>query len=102
PKGLATLTILDSMGRPVAERLFFAHFDKRALVTIGTDSASYAMRQKVTMHLKLTDAEYHPLTGLVSIACVQNNRLDLVKTINIENYTYLTNALESFSYKGSL
>jgi len=102
PKGLATLTILDSMGRPLAERLFFAHFDKRALVTIGTDSTSYAMRQKVTMHMKLTDANHQPLTGLVSVACVQNNRLDLMKTMNIENYAYLTNELETFSYKGSL
>jgi hypothetical protein len=102
PKGLATLTILDSMGRPLAERIFFAHFDKRALVTVSTDSSSYAMRQKVTMHLKLADADHHPLTGLVSIACVQNNRLDLVKTMNIENYAYLTSALQTFFYKGSL
>ncbi|MGG9962783.1 hypothetical protein [Ferruginibacter sp. SUN106] len=102
PKGLATFTLLDSLGRPVAERVFFAHFDKRALVNISTDSASYTMRQKVTLHLKITDADHRPVTGLVSIACVQNNRLDLVKTMNIESYAYITSALEAFTYKRNM
>jgi hypothetical protein len=102
PRGLATFTLLDSLGRPLAERLFFAHFDKRAIVNLSTDSASYAMRQKVALHVKITDAGLHPVTGLISVACVQNNRLDLVKTMNIENYTYVTGELESFPYKRNL
>jgi hypothetical protein len=39
---------------------------------------------------------------LVSVACVQNNRLDLVKTMSIENYAYLTNALTDFPFKRNL
>jgi hypothetical protein len=99
PKGITTLTILDSLARPVAERLFFAHFDKRALLDISTDSASYTTRQKVTVKFKITDAAHKRVTGLVSIACVQNNRFDVLKTMNIESYTYLTNELAAFPFK---
>lgn len=99
PKGIVTLTILDSLGRPLAERLLFAHFNDKANIAISTDTLSYASRQTVNVKLKITGADQRPLKGLVSIACVQNSRIDLKRQQNIESYTFLTEALSDLPFK---
>lgn len=98
-KGIVTLTLLDSSGRPVAERLFFAHYNEKAELQIATDQAEYQVRKKVKLSLQLKDASGNPVNGLVSIACVQNNRIDPRKMTDIESYTYLSNALASVPFK---
>jgi hypothetical protein len=102
PKGLTAFTLFDTLGRPWAERLFFAHYDKKALVNIYADSSSYRIRQKVSVKFKVTDAQQNPLRSLVSIACVQDNRFDVKKMTDIESYAYLTSELSSFPYKNKL
>ncbi|MES2418494.1 MAG: hypothetical protein V4541_09935 [Bacteroidota bacterium] len=91
PKGLATITILDSLDRPLAERMFFAHYDSKERITITTDQQVYKQREKVSLKLNLTSEK----NALVSIACVQNNRLELKNTNDIESYTYLSNELSN-------
>lgn len=91
PKGLTQLTLTDSLGRPFAERLFFAHYNKRTPVEIKTDNSTYGTRQKVTVKIKLTVAITD--TALVSIACVQGNRVEIKKQNDIESYLYLKNDL---------
>lgn len=98
-KGIVTLTVLDSSGRPVAERLFFAHYNERAELQIKTDQAEYQTRKKIKLNLQLKDASGNPVNGLVSVACVQNNRIDPRKMTDIESYTYLGNALASVPFK---
>jgi hypothetical protein len=102
PKGLATFTLFDTLGRPWAERLFFAHFDRKAVVNISTDSTSYSARQKVSVKFKVTDGVQNPLRSLFSVACVQENRLDVKKMTDIESYTYLRSELASLTFKNKL
>ncbi len=99
PKGLAEVTILDSQQQPFAERLFFAHYDKRDVASIDIDNAEYKPRQKINLKLKLTGADGKPLTGNVSIACVQANRIEANKVTDIESYFYLNNELGMFPLK---
>ncbi|MES2371322.1 MAG: hypothetical protein V4557_02000 [Bacteroidota bacterium] len=99
PKGIYTLTLMDSLGRPVAERLFFAHYNARTELQIKTDQAEYATRKKVNLSLQLRDVFGNPVKGLVSVACVQNNRIDPRKMTDIESYTYLNNVLSSVPFK---
>lgn len=88
PKGVMQITLTDSIGRPLAERLFFAHYDKRPGLQISTDKTSYKSREKVTVSLKLNSTG--PLDeGLVSVACVQENRLQINNKNDIESYFYL-------------
>jgi len=91
PKGLLTLTILDSLNRPLAERIFFAHYNNAQHITISSDKETYKQREKVVLKLNLNTDE----NALVSIAVVQNNRLELKKMHDIESYTYLTNELSA-------
>jgi len=89
PKGLATITIVDSLNRPLVERMFFAHYDNLEKISITTDQETYKQREKVNLKLNLKVDK----NALVSIACVQNNRLEIKKMSDIESYTYINNEL---------
>jgi hypothetical protein len=92
PKGLATVTITDSLDRPITERLFFAHYDNTEKINITTDKPAYGIREKVDLSLKLQDFDE---TTVVSVAVVQDNRIDQDKMKDIESYTYLNNELNN-------
>jgi hypothetical protein len=88
PKGLCQITLTDNLRRPFAERLFFAHHDRKVNLQISTNTNNYNTRQKVTLKLKLAPGQVSD-SGLVSIACVQENRLEIKKKSDIESYAYL-------------
>ena len=91
PKGLTTFTILDSLNRPLAERIFFAHYSDVEKITLTTNQTIYKQREKVNLKLNLKVDE----NALVSIAVVQNNRLAHINANDIESYSYLTNELST-------
>jgi len=91
PKGLTTLTILDSLNRPLAERIFFAHYSDVEKISIRTDQQIYKQREQVKLQLNLKTDE----NALVSIAAIQLNRDELKNTNDIESYTYLKNELNA-------
>lgn len=95
PKGLTTLTILDDTGKPLAERLFFAHYNQQELTSkIEFEKSNYYKRDSVRIKLKLADKGGEAASGIVSVAVVQRNRIS-VKTANIEDYFYLHNNLKN-------
>jgi len=89
-KGITAVTISDTLGRPLAERLFFAHYDNSEKIKIETESNTYYQREKVNLKIKLDSAQKQ---GLFSVAVVQNNRLETSKMDDIESYSYLKNEL---------
>jgi hypothetical protein len=91
PKGLMTLTVLDSLNRPLAERMFFAHYDNKEKIITSTEKQTYNQREKVNLKLRLN----LDTVSLVSIACIQDNRLETKKINDIESYTYLTSELNA-------
>jgi len=96
PVGLHTITVLDSDYKPLAERIFFAHYDQINQVTVEPDKNEYQTRGQVNLKLKITDKENKPVTGLVSVACVQANRLLLANNTTIVDAWYLNNKLTDF------
>ncbi len=92
-KGLCTVTLLDSAGRPVAERLFFARAKEHSNASLAMDKSAYKTREKVSVSLQLTNADGTPSQGFLSVACVQANRLELMNVQNIEQFTYLGSEL---------
>lgn len=90
PKGITSLTITDTLNRPLAERLFFAHYDDAEQIAVITDKLSYGQREKVNLSLQLQDTAQN---AVVSVAVVQENRLNLKNTNDISSYTYLKNEL---------
>jgi len=94
PIGLNTVTILDSNYRPMAERIFFAHYDQLNQIELSTDKNEYSTRDQVNLKLNVTGKNKTPLTALVSIACTQANRISVVNNQNIIDYFYLQQHLK--------
>jgi hypothetical protein len=90
PKGLVTITITDKQDRPLAERIFFAHYDSQKQLDITSDKTVYDPREKISLKVKLTTSDDN---AIVSVACVQNNRLSPSTFQDISSFTYLTNEL---------
>ena len=99
PKGIAEVTVLDSLRRPCAERLIFVHYNHRSQLAINTDKQEYNLREKVNLKLNITGPDGNPVAGLFSIACVQANRLEPNKINSIENYYFLNSQLGSLRLK---
>jgi hypothetical protein len=93
PKGIATVTVIDEESRPVAERLFFAHYDQKISAVIKTEKEIYNKRDSVQASVSLTDKDGKPLQGLLSIAAVQESRIEGDKETDIESYFYLNHDL---------
>jgi len=92
PKGLNTITISDSLGRPLVERMFFAHYSPSQKISVRTNQQHYGKREKITLSLKLNKPDS---LGMVSIACVQNNRRPQKLVSDIESYTYLSSQINN-------
>jgi hypothetical protein len=90
PKGLATLTVLDESGRPVAERMFFAHSDRKPAMVVLSDNLEYIGGQPISLSISNTENTFN---GLVSIACVNSFRIDPLKFTDIVSYAYLNHEL---------
>ena len=93
PRGLLTVTLLDATGQPVSERIAFAHYNQKDKVSVITDNTVYRPREKVTVKLKLNANGADTSSGTLSVACVQENRLDIRNTTDIESYAYLNHQL---------
>jgi hypothetical protein len=102
PRGLNSLTFLDSLQRPIAERLFFAHYNQKPKLDITMDDAEPGLRQKVHIKLKLNSITGKPASGVVSLACVQDNRFTVKNDNNIEHYVYLQSQLDNLPLKETL
>ncbi|MGZ3822132.1 MAG: hypothetical protein ACXVB6_16185 [Mucilaginibacter sp.] len=99
PKGLNTITVLDSLRRPCAERIFFAHYSQRTPINVSVDRQEYGIRQKVKVKLSLDSACNDSTRAAVTIACVQSSRVLEKKSNDIASYIYLRNELETLPVK---
>ncbi len=99
PKGLAEITLTDSSGHPYAERLFFAHYNHQELLNLQTEKQLYHTREKVHLKLLLRGLDTSLIKGVVSVACVQDNRLELKKQNDIISYFYLKHDLGDLPLK---
>lgn len=93
PKGIATVTVLDEGGRPLAERLFFAHYNQRVNAIIKTEKGLYNKRDSVQASVLLKDNSGKPVQAVLSIAAVQESRIEGDKEMDMESYVYLNHDL---------
>jgi hypothetical protein len=99
-KGLATITILDHQSRPLCERIFFAHIDRKVKTAISIAKTSYEQKENVEVNLSFTDETGQPVEGIVSVAVVQDSRFDYEKLQDIETYLYLRSDLGALPHDG--
>lgn len=75
----------------MAERMIFGNYDNGNALTVATDQQNYPKRSKVELKINLEDMDQE---AVVSIACVQENRIEQEKMNDIQSYYYLYNQLE--------
>ncbi|RZK54784.1 MAG: hypothetical protein EOO87_09550 [Pedobacter sp.] len=91
PKGLTTLTITDSLHRPLAERMFFAHYSSTNQLNIYTNKQTYTQREKVKVRVSLNKPNDN---AILSVAAVQDNRLSPKNLQDISSFIYLNDELK--------
>lgn len=92
PRGLATITLLDEGGSPLAERLLFCHYRDSTSTRLQTDKSVYGKNDSVKIKLTLKDKSGKPLRGVFSAAVVQGSRLT-GNFRDIETSIYLSQSL---------
>ncbi|GAB2978127.1 hypothetical protein GCM10027049_11910 [Mucilaginibacter puniceus] len=97
PKGINQLTVTDSLGRPFAQRTFFAHYNRKQSLQIDVND-QFGTRQKVNIKVKLNNIDTSAM-ALVSIAAVQDNRIEIKRKNDIESYFYLNSQLGDLPVK---
>ena len=93
PKGIATVTVLDQEGRPLAERIFFSRYNQKINAVIKTEKEIYNKRDSVQANVSLKDQSGNPMEGVLSVAAVQDSRIEGDKEMDIESYVYLNHDL---------
>ena len=99
PKGISEITLIDKLKRPLSERLFFAHYDKMPELNIELNKIDFDKKEQVELSLRLDSIKTKYKNSLVSISCVQSNRIDIRKSNDIETYTYLKTVLDDIPFK---
>ena len=89
PRGAITVSILDPTDSKniLAERIFYAHYQLANEVEITSDQSEYKRRQKVTISIRLKDMNAF---GIVSVAVVQEKRLNPFYMTDIKTYKYIS------------
>lgn len=99
PRGPAMISVLDSSGMLLLEQMFFAHYHLSGKINIRLDSTGFTTRQPVTGLISINDAEGRPVKALLSVACMQDNRIQLRNVRTINTYAYLQNELGHLPFK---
>lgn len=92
--GLITLTVLDSIGRPCAERTIFNGYNQLPVMTIEADSIQYNKRSKINLKIIVKDSKGNPLTGVYSLSCVLKKRIDSTSYQDIMPYHFFNNYIQ--------
>jgi len=87
--GLATVTIFNDKGMPVAERCIYKQAVSEPKLKITIDSAAYGNRSKLVARITSTDASGKPVPALVSVSCALARRIDATKFRDIVSFNYL-------------
>jgi hypothetical protein len=95
PRGVATVTVLDEEGKPLTERIFFAHYNHSITATINTDKTTYNKRDSVGVSISVKDHVGNPVSAILSVAVIQENRIDGARQQDVESYVYLNHDLGS-------
>ncbi|GGC76491.1 hypothetical protein GCM10011387_32840 [Pedobacter quisquiliarum] len=99
--GLNKVTILDEEFRPLAERIFFAHYDRFVSTNLKTDKSFYKTRDSVRLFIDFNGKDLSSLKGYVSISCAQSNRFSSKNNKSIVDYTFLEKDLGTLPYNFS-
>ena len=96
PTGIAQLTLFDSAGKPLSERLVFVENIQPLDITVSSDKDAYAAKELVKLGLTVEN-EGTPAAGNYSVAVVDETKVPYDET---QETTILSNLLLTSDLKG--
>lgn len=97
-QGIVEFTLFDSSMRPFAERLVYVHPNKKLNIALTPDKDNYAIREKGTIKIKVTDAEGNPVRANLGISVFDRVYDNPVDPVNILSYCYLSSQIRGKIY----
>ncbi|AWX44593.1 hypothetical protein HME9304_01596 [Flagellimonas maritima] len=92
--GVAHFTLFTPEAEPVCERLLFINHPKNdAVLSVKTNSKTYAFREKIEVELDLKDKEGNPLYGNLSSSISRNTNQSLRQNTNITSWLLLNSEI---------
>ena len=74
--GINQVMLFDKFGNEVAKRLVFINHDMRIQLSANTDKNVYTPREKVSVRIKVSDANGKPVVANLSLSIRDKNQLD--------------------------
>ncbi|SMO60013.1 TonB-dependent receptor plug domain-containing protein [Solitalea koreensis] len=98
PTGIAQITVFNSIGQPLAERLVFINRHDQLGFSISTDKANYRPHENVNMKIIVQDPQGKPVQGDFSLAVTDNN----VVQVRSDAASILSNLLFTSDLQGHI
>ena len=94
PEGILSLTLLDSLKNPIAERLYYNELTSEHLkLTLTTDKATYGRRQKTELDIDISQDDSIALSANLSVLVLNKAQWNRGAHGNIRSYFLLDSEL---------
>ena len=92
-QGIAEFTLFNGDMQPVAERLVYVHPEKKLQINIEPDKKTYALREKATLKIKVTDGNGVPVKTNLGISVFDKAYINPADPVNILTHCYLSSQI---------
>lgn len=89
-QGIAEFTLFNGDMQPVAERLVYVHPEKKLQINIEPDKKTYALREKATLKIKVTDGNGVPVKTNLGLSVFDKAYINSADPVNILTHCYLS------------
>ncbi|RHO70114.1 hypothetical protein DW083_14235 [Parabacteroides sp. AF48-14] len=89
-QGIVEFTLFNGNMQPVAERLVYVNPEKKMRIKIEPDKKTYAIREKATLKIKVTDENGRPLKTNLGISVFDKAYDNPADPVNILTHCYLS------------
>ncbi len=97
-QGIAEFTLFDTSMQPIAERLVYVHPEKKLYITAEPKKKSYAIREKASIKIKVTDNEGKPIRANLGISVYDQAYNNPANPTNIVSYSYMSSQIRGKIY----
>ena len=97
PAGIASFSVVDSLGNVFCERLYFVKNSSLYNINISSDKKAYKKREEVKLNFILSDTDGKPMNGKYSISVTDNKLVIPDSTAdNIESYFLMSSDIKGY------
>ncbi|KYG76583.1 hypothetical protein [Roseivirga echinicomitans] len=93
PKGIIKVSLSNSEGQKLAERLVFVNNQKKLNITYELNKANYTTKERIDLKLKVTNDQGQPVQTVIGMSVVDEVFKSVFDEDNIVSYFFLSNEI---------